>query len=69
MSPKHLPTTYEGKLDHIIEECSEVIKVVLKIKRFGLTSEGYDNLSNLIDEVEDVVKATDNFLKHIDSSL
>lgn len=69
MSPKHLPTTYEGKLDHIIEECSEVIKVVLKIKRFGLISEGYNNLGNLIDEVDDVKKATDNFLKHIDSNL
>lgn len=67
MSPEHLPDTYEGRLDHIIEEASEVIKAVIKIKRFGLkatdpnTGKSYDNLIDLYDEVQDVRKAFDNF--------
>lgn len=68
MSPKHLPDTYEGKLDHIIEEASEVIKAAIKIKRFGLVADKkYNNLRDLMEEVEDVQKAFDNFINYIDN--
>jgi hypothetical protein len=36
MNPEYMPATLEGKLVHLIEECSEVQKTVCKTFRFGL---------------------------------
>lgn len=35
MKPKYLPTTPVGRMWHLVEECSEVIKEAAKIGRFG----------------------------------
>lgn len=36
MKEKYLPTTPEGRLWRLVEECSEVIKDVAKAGRFGM---------------------------------
>jgi hypothetical protein len=47
-------------LDHLIEECSELIKAICKFKRFGpqitdsFTGQKYNNALDVITEMEDV---------------
>jgi NTP pyrophosphatase (non-canonical NTP hydrolase) len=53
--------TKDLKLDHLIEEASEVIKAAIKIKRFGATK---TNLRNLREEVLDVRTAYKRYIKH-----
>jgi hypothetical protein len=36
MDPLYVPTSDDGKLIHLMEECAEVTKVCSKILRFGL---------------------------------
>lgn len=58
-----LPTTSEGRLTHLVEECSEVIKAVCKLQRFGglafdpVTGTTYDNITELCGEVRDLERA------------
>lgn len=57
-----LPTTIEGKLARLTEECAEVIKCVSKGTRFGWsrhTHNGveYDNLTDLQEEMKDLEHA------------
>lgn len=61
MDPNLLPTTEDGMLDHIVEECSELIKAVIKIKRFGLDSRS--NHADLVNEASDVEDSVANYLR------
>ena len=71
MDKRLLPQTYEGKLDHIIEEASEVIKEAIKIRRFGPFSYHPDdpkreaNIVRLQYEVIDLKDAVNNFAAHV----
>ena len=59
MDERLLPTTREGKLDRLIEECAEVIKAVTKGRRFGwwpphsFDGVEYDNITHLEEELKD----------------
>lgn len=54
--------------DQLIEECSELIKALCKLKRFGntakdpFTGKEYDNLAEARAEISDVKKAIHNCL-------
>lgn len=58
-----MPTTRLGKLDHLIEECAEVIQAAQKLKRFGpgpnvVNGVEYpDNITRLEEEMFDVERA------------
>lgn len=62
MHPKFLPKDLAGKLDHVQEECGEVIVAVAKIKRFGIlsvnpnipVSQQITNKDHLLDELQDL---------------
>lgn len=59
MNLKKLPDTLDGRMDHVIEEASEVIKVMMKIRRFGWEEtecDGvkYDNKADLMSELRDL---------------
>ncbi len=60
MDERYLPTTREGKLDRLVEECAEVIQAVQKLKRFGPgpnTVDGVehpDNIEHLLEEMKDL---------------
>lgn len=59
MNPRYLPTTPEGRLEHVIEECAEVIKAAQKLKRFGpspavIDGVAYNNLLHLVRELRDL---------------
>lgn len=59
--PGLIPDTAEGRLEHLIEECSEVILAVQKLKRFGETHAfgdvRYDNVVHLRNELMDLEAA------------
>lgn len=57
-----LPTTQEGRLDRIVEECAEVIQAICKGRRFGwdvhqYDGVTYDNRAELDTELRDLVHA------------
>ena len=60
MDKRLLPKTPVGRLLHVMEESSEVIKAICKLSRFGPvafdddTKITYDNVSMLSDELEDL---------------
>ena len=58
MNPRYLPTDLEGKIDRLVEESGEVLQVIGKIGRFGLTSAhpkgGPNNASLLLSEMADL---------------
>lgn len=67
-----LPTTQQGKLQRLVEECAEITKVIMKIERFGwtptraLTQITYDNGADLKAELVDLKHAiaqVEEFLK------
>ena len=63
MNEQFLPTTREGKLERLVEECAEVIQAVQKLKRFGPGpnmvdgKEFPDNIDHLLDEMKDLEHA------------
>ncbi len=62
MIERLLPTTREGRLARLTEECAEVIKAVSKGQRFGWelhSFEGveYDNITRLHEELVDLEHA------------
>ena len=65
-----LPTTWEGRLARVEEECGEVIKAIGKMHRFGRvatdpkTKKKYDNVADIMDEVSDLSDAVNRFLKN-----
>src|SRR5882724_9794134 len=66
MNPRWLPTTLDGKIDRVVEECGEVTEVIGKVLRvigktgrFGLTSYppgigGANNAALLLSELADL---------------
>lgn len=58
-----LPTTIQGKIDHVEEECAEVILAIAKMRRFGqiatdpVTKKKYYNLCVVMNEIEDLKAA------------
>jgi hypothetical protein len=71
MHPEYLPTTEEGKLDHILEEATEVINIIMKIKRFGPFSyhpkdeNKTSNLDLLQGEVNDLALSFEAYRKAV----
>lgn len=59
MDAKYLPTTDEGKLVHLIEECGETIQAATKVLRFGFDGKwnGTTNTEKIIDEIADLLFA------------
>ena len=63
MDERLLPTTREGKLERLIEECAEVIQAVQKLKRFGPGPNVFDgkeypdNIERLHEEMRDLEHA------------
>lgn len=53
-----LPTSFEGRLGRLVEECGEVLQCVGKIQRFGkqaqdpITKIKYDNVADLKEELQ-----------------
>lgn len=64
-----LPKDRAGKLEHIVEECSEVIKAICKLKKFGaiardpVTGIEYNNTNDLLGEFHDLQHAIQAFLE------
>jgi len=58
-----LPTTPTGRLIRLIQEAAEVQKAVTKLMIFGATAtdpgtnKSYDNVKDLIDEMDDLTHA------------
>jgi hypothetical protein len=63
MNERFLPNTRLGKLDHLAEECAEVILAIAKLKRFGPGPnvvdgvEFPDNIERLHEEMRDLEHA------------
>lgn len=65
MDLRYLPTTFRGKMDHVLEEAAEVTKAILKGRRFGWAphtihftdgrpSLEVDNYTKLKEEIKDL---------------
>lgn len=69
MNPKFLPTSAEGRLARVTEECGEVVQAIGKVGRFGLTMRwpdkrftdprGPTNAEKLLGEIADLRHAID----------
>ena len=67
MDAKYLPTTDEGKLVHLIEECGETIQAATKVLRFGLHN-SWDMKRNdrrLAEEIGDLCYASEAVIEII----
>ena len=71
MDAKYLPTTDEGKLIHLIEECGETIQAATKVLRFGLEGEwnGKSNAESLVDELKDLTHASAAVISAIEEAV
>ncbi len=73
MRPELLPDTFEGKLDHAIEECCEFIQAVAKLRRFGetpvdpKTGVSYNNIADMRAEMSDVEYAFSRIKEHLNA--
>lgn len=71
MRPDLLPTTIEGKLSHLVEECGEVLQCIGKWQRFGAratdfqTGITYDNAENLLIELNQLRLAIVTVQEHL----
>lgn len=69
-NPKFFPSDPYGALDHIVEECSEVILAASKMRRFGWQSvnpllqeeEQVSNVQHLLSEISDLRGAISRFV-------
>ena len=65
---QYLPETVEGKLDHVQEECAEVILAIAKMKRFGWESrnpaypDSPTNIHHLRQEIGEAIFAMQRFM-------
>lgn len=61
MNPQYLPTTPEGRLARLVEECGEVLQVLGKAVRFGIQNRhpkgGPTNREALLLELDDLIHA------------
>lgn len=62
MIKKYLPKSVEGKMIHVVEECSEVQHAITKALRFGLDKyhprdKSYDNRNRILNELDDLESA------------
>lgn len=70
-----MPTTLEGKLTHLIQECAEVIQAVTKQQLFGWiatdpkTDIRYDNRIKLLEELQDLHRVINLVLNEIEVGL
>lgn len=72
MHRQFLPQDKQGKLDHILEECGEVITAYAKIIRFGPDScdptvpeeERVTNMDALLEELKDLESALVRYRLH-----
>ena len=80
-NPQFFPDTLEGKLDHVVEECAEVILAASKYRRFGPQAEvffldpeqgpmkiEYDNKADLLNEIIDAIAAMRRFVLTLSES-
>lgn len=71
MRPDLLPTTIEGKLSHVVEECGEVLQCIGKWQRFGaqdtdrMTGITYDNAADVLLEMAQLVDAIKAVQEHL----
>jgi hypothetical protein len=62
-----MPTTREGKLARVLEECGEVVQAYGKLLRFGETAtdyktqKHYDNRADLIEEMRQLQQALNEY--------
>ena len=67
-NPQFFPDTVDGKLDHVIEECAEVILAGMKAKRFGMDNRHptnpfvRSNREDLLLEIQDAIAAMQRFV-------
>lgn len=60
-----LPTTFDGKLDKLVEECGEFLQAYGKYRRFGSnptdpkTGKQYDNVADMLLEICDIRDAVE----------
>jgi NTP pyrophosphatase (non-canonical NTP hydrolase) len=65
--PDLFPTTFDGKLGHLAEECCEVLLAIEKYRRFGAratdprTHIEYDNIADIYTELNDLDAAMARF--------
>jgi NTP pyrophosphatase (non-canonical NTP hydrolase) len=58
-----IPTTIDGMLVHVVEECAEVQKAICKIQRFGF---GDKDTEHLLAELDDLQWTVKRLLKQMD---
>lgn len=67
-----LPTSFEGRLGRLIEECGEVLHVAGKILRFGKQAQDpktkikYDNTADLHEELQHLKHSIQHMEEYLD---